>query len=187
MPADISDEAAGQLEIRDDGTYVLRFERQLAHPPQRVWRALTEPDQLRQWFPTDIDGERRAGAKIRFAFREPAPRAEDMPGLLAHDPQDLDGEFTDYDPPRRLAYTWGDEDLSWELAPAGDGCVLVFTHTFTGRSGIPHPAGPRPKAARTAAGWDVCLASLTALLTDGDGPPADLWPQAYDRYIARFG
>jgi uncharacterized protein YndB with AHSA1/START domain len=188
MPAGTSDQAAtGILEIGDDGRYVLRFERHIAHPPQRVWRALTEPDQLRQWFPTDIEGERKAGAKIRFAFREPAPRAEDMPELLEHDPEDLDGEFTEFDPPRRLAYTWGEEDLRWELEPAGDGCRLLFTHTFTDRSGIPHPAGPRKKAARTAAGWDVCLASLRALLEDSDAPPAELWPLAYDRYVGKFG
>ena len=152
MPAGTSDQAAaGILEIRDDGRYVLRFERHIAHPPQRVWRALTEPDQLRQWFPTDIEGERKAGAKIRFAFREPVPRAEDMPELLEHDPEDLDGEFTEFDPPRRLAYTWGEEDLRWELEPAGDGCRLLFTHTFTDRSGIRtrqargrRPPGPPP-------------------------------------------
>ena len=162
------------------------LQRHIAHPPQRVWRALTEPDQLRQWFPTDIEGERKPGAKIRFAFREPAPRAEDMPELLEHDPEGLDGEFTEFDPPRRLGYTWGEEDCAGSLSPPAR-AAGSFTHTFTGRSGIPHPAGPRKKAARTAAGWDVCLASLRALLEDSDAPPADLWPLAYDRYIEKFG
>jgi hypothetical protein len=83
--------AAGTLEARVDGTYVLRFERRLAHPPEKVWRALTEPDQLRQWFPTDIEGERKLGAKLLFVFRDDAPRAEDMPELLEHDPEDLEG------------------------------------------------------------------------------------------------
>ncbi len=188
MPAGASGQAAtGILQIRDDGRYVLRFERHIAHPPERVWRALTEPGQLRQWFPTDIEGERRPGAKIRFAFRAGAPRAQDMPGLLEHDPEDLDGEFTEFDPPRLLAYTWGEEDLRWELEPAVDGCRLIFTHTFTERSGIPHPAGGAKKAARTAAGWDVCLASLDALLSDSDAPPADLWPLLYSRYTGKFG
>ena len=134
------------LEVRDDGRYVLRFERHIAHPPQRVWRALTEPDQLRQWFPTDIEGERKPGAKIRFAFREPAPRAEDMPELLEHDPEDLDGEFTEFDPPRRLAYTWGEEDLRWELEPAGEGCRLLHPHLYRAqRDPAPGlPGGRRP-------------------------------------------
>jgi uncharacterized protein YndB with AHSA1/START domain len=188
MPAGTSGQAAaGILEIRDDGRYVLRFQRHITHPPERVWRALTEPDQLRQWFPANIEGERQPGAKIRFVFRDDAPRAEDMPELLEHDAEDLDGEFTEFERPRLLAYTWGEEDLRWELEPTSGGCRLIFTHTFTERSGIPHPAGPRMKAARTAAGWDVCLASLTALLDHGGAPQPDLWQVRYNRYAGTFG
>jgi uncharacterized protein YndB with AHSA1/START domain len=191
MPAGSRDRAAaGTLEAREDGKYVLRFERHLAHPPEKVWRALTEPDQLRQWFPTDIEGERKLGAKLLFVFRDDAPRAEDMPELLEHDPEDLEGEYTEFDPPRLLAYTWGDEDLRWELEPTEQGCRLALTHTFDERSGIPHPAGPRKKAARNASGWDVCLASLQTLLDHGprhDDPSGDQpWERLYDRYVQKF-
>ena len=192
MPAGTRDTSAvaGTLAVRDDGRYVLRFERRLAHPPDKVWRALTEPDQLRQWFPTDIDGERKLGAKILFVFRDDAPRAEDMPELLEHDPEDLEGEFTEFDPPRLLAYTWGDEDLRWELEPTADGCRLALTHTFDERSGIPHPAGPRKKAARTAAGWHVCLAALDTLLDrgprDNDRSGDQPWQPLYERYVEMF-
>jgi uncharacterized protein YndB with AHSA1/START domain len=192
MPAGTRDTSAvaGTLAVRDDGRYVLRFERRLAHPPDKVWRALTEPDQLRQWFPTDIDGERKLGAKILFVFRDDAPRAEDMPELLEHDPEDLEGEFTEFDPPRLLAYTWGDEDLRWELEPTADGCRLALTHTFDERSGIPHPAGPRKKAARTAAGWHVCLTALDTLLgrgpRDHDRSGDQPWQQLYEHYVDNF-
>jgi uncharacterized protein YndB with AHSA1/START domain len=181
-----SETAAGTLSVRDDGKYVLRFERRLDHPPEKVWRALTEPDRLREWFPTDIEGERKLGARIRFVFRADAPRAEDMPELLEHDPKDLDGEFTEFDPPRLLAYTWGDEDLRWELEPAAEGCRLIFTHTFDERSGIPHPAGPLKRAARDASGWEVCLASLEALLDGAEPPAGDEWAGFYERYTERF-
>ena len=40
----------GTLEERD-GRFVLRFERRLPHPPEEVWRALTEPDRMAAWFP----------------------------------------------------------------------------------------------------------------------------------------
>ncbi len=40
----------GTLETADDGN-LLRFERRLDHSPERVWRALTEPDELAHWFP----------------------------------------------------------------------------------------------------------------------------------------
>jgi hypothetical protein len=36
--------ANGTLQTTEDGRLVLRYERRLAHSPQRVWRALTEPD-----------------------------------------------------------------------------------------------------------------------------------------------
>jgi uncharacterized protein YndB with AHSA1/START domain len=176
----------GTLEVRDDGKYALRFERHFAHTPGRVWRALIEPEQLRHWFPTDIEGERRLGARLRFVFREDAPTAEDMPELLEHDPVELEGEFTQFDPPRLLAYTWGDEDLRWELDPVEDGCRLVFTSLFDEGSGIPHPAGPRHMAARDASGWDACLANLGALLDGSSPPPEDRWRELYEDYVERF-
>jgi uncharacterized protein YndB with AHSA1/START domain len=188
MPTDTGrTHAAGTLEVRDDGRFTLRFERTLGHPPERVWGALTEPKQLREWFPTDIEGERKLGAKIRFAFREDAPKAEgDMHELLEHDPEDLDGQFTEFDPPRLLAYTWGDEDLRWELEPSGEGSLLTFTHTFDERSGVPHPAGPRMRAARDASGWEVCLDTLEALLGGTEPPAEDKWEGLYERYGERF-
>ena len=186
MPADARDTAAGALEVRDDGKYVLRFERRLAHSPERVWRALTEPEELRQWFPTDIEGERRLGAKLRFVFRDDAPKAADMPELLEHDPVDLDGELTEFDPPRVLAYTWGDEHLRWELEPTADGCRLAFAHTFDERSGIPHPAGVLRRAARDASGWEVCLDALEGTLKGSQGEPGGQWKPLYERYVEKF-
>jgi uncharacterized protein YndB with AHSA1/START domain len=120
-------------------------------------------------------------------FREDAPKAEDMPELLEQDPEDLEGELTEFDPPRLLAYTWGDEALRWELEPTADGCRLAFSHTFDERSGVPHPAGPRKKAARDGSGWEVCLASLEALL-DGRDPTPDenRWQPLYERYVEKF-
>ena len=41
------------------GRHVLRFVRRLAHPPEKVFRAISEPDELRHWFPVDAGGDRR--------------------------------------------------------------------------------------------------------------------------------
>ena len=49
---------------------VLRYERRLAHPPERVWRALTDDAELAAWFPTTIEGQRQSGAALRFSFRQ---------------------------------------------------------------------------------------------------------------------
>ena len=47
-------------------TGVLTFTRHLAHPREKVWRAVTEPEHLAAWFPQSMVGERAAGARLRF-------------------------------------------------------------------------------------------------------------------------
>ena len=59
----------GRLE-QSDGRWQLRFTRRLAHPPERVWRALVDPEELDAWFPTTIEGECAPGAPLRFRFRK---------------------------------------------------------------------------------------------------------------------
>ena len=44
--------------------YVLSLERRLAHSAEKVWRVLTERDLLKQWFPADIEGDWKVGAKL---------------------------------------------------------------------------------------------------------------------------
>jgi uncharacterized protein YndB with AHSA1/START domain len=133
-----------------EGRAVLRFERTLRHPPERVWSALTEPDELSTWHPTPFELDPQAHA-VNYL---PGGDVPDMP----------DGELTRYDPPRLLAYGWGEDWLQWELRRVDDGCVLVLTHTFDDRL----------KAARDAAGWHLCLQALSSWLERGgagrDGP-----------------
>jgi uncharacterized protein YndB with AHSA1/START domain len=148
-----------------DGRYRLTFTRSLAHPPEKVWRALTEPAHLRAWFPSDIEGDRAAGAKLRFVFREgEAPT--------------MDGEMLAYDPPRLLELRWDTDILRFELRPDGAGTLLTFVNTFPEQG----------KAARDAAGWDVCIDLLAA---DLDGVPpvwrqGERWRQVHAGYVAEF-
>ena len=48
--------------------HTLRFERRLAHSPEKVWRALTEASELAHWFPAEIHGPREQGSALRFVF-----------------------------------------------------------------------------------------------------------------------
>ncbi len=41
--------ADGIIETGPTGNTQIRFDRRLAHPIERVWAALTDPDQLREW------------------------------------------------------------------------------------------------------------------------------------------
>jgi uncharacterized protein YndB with AHSA1/START domain len=155
----------GVLE-RGDGTVTLRFSRQLPHPPQKVWRALTEAEHLAAWFPTTIDGDMTAGAPLKFAFREvPVPP--------------MDGRMLACDPPALLEFTWGDETLRFELTPQDAGTLLDFSATFVEIG----------KAARDGAGWHVCLDQLCYSLDGQRAPfaPDDRWRLVHASYVTRFG
>jgi uncharacterized protein YndB with AHSA1/START domain len=148
----------------EDGRYVLRFERHLAHPAAKVWTALTDRAELAHWFPTDIEADLRPGGKMRFVFRD-------------GEGPTLDGEVLEYDPPHVLAYRWDADVFRWELRPDGTGCLLVMTQTMNELG----------RAARDGAGWHVCLDALEARLDGSDPPPADRWKQVHPGYVSRFG
>jgi uncharacterized protein YndB with AHSA1/START domain len=154
-----------------NGRPTLRFERRFAHSPEKVWKAITDPAELAHWFPQDLDGTFAPGAKLRFVFRgEP-------PVLDGEVIKDFTGEVLEIDPPRLIAYRWGEDILRWTLTPDGDGCLLVFTDTVADRG----------KAARDGAGWHLCLEGLESLL-DGAAPPADgQWKELYQGYVQSFG
>jgi uncharacterized protein YndB with AHSA1/START domain len=151
-----------------DGRAVLRFERVLAQPPERVWRALTARPELDAWHPTpfEIDAE-----TLTFI---PTKGAPEMPA----------GRLLACEEPRLLVHTWGEDELRWTLSPHEDGCLLTLEHTFDDRF----------KAARDGAGWHLCLRSLTAALdrlpiaerTEGERLPEG-WSELNDVYQRRFG
>jgi uncharacterized protein YndB with AHSA1/START domain len=164
------DVADAVLQERD-GEVALRFERQIAHRAERVWRALTEPSELSAWHPTPFTLDPLRGGPVRYVPRPELPAMED-------------GEVLEHDPPRLLAYTWFEDRLRWELHEHGAGCLLVLTHTFADRF----------KAARDGAGWHVCLWWLmrdlegkpTGRSDDVDGVPRG-WRELNDEYLRRFG
>src|SRR5262245_49369174 len=120
------DKSRGVLEHRD-GRHVLRFERVLAHPRDKVWRALTDNAELAHWFPALIHGERAPGAKLRFDFAKHArPMDASMAAVIeqaerevAADEAELSGQMLTVDPPRLLEYLWAGEHLRWELHAEG--------------------------------------------------------------------
>jgi uncharacterized protein YndB with AHSA1/START domain len=158
-----------------DGRPALRFERLLEHPPERVWESLTDPEKQAAWHPTPARIEAAVGGRVEY-----------LEGGSARGMSD--GEVTEYDPPRLLAYSWGSaendnaDQLRWELRPHDDGCLLVLVHSFDDRL----------KAARDGAGWHLCLDSLAQDLDGGspggvpDGSEPS-WAQLNGVYQERFG
>ena len=149
----------GTLETID-GRPALRFERTLAHSVERVWRAVSDPEELERWFPAAADWTPATGETFE-----------------AHGGS---GEVTEVDAPHRLAWTFGGDRYSFELAAQEDGCRLIFTHVFDDRA----------LAAQTAAGWETYLSRLEPHLAGGhlsEEEAHEPWGEVHERYAERFG
>jgi uncharacterized protein YndB with AHSA1/START domain len=108
----------------DRATLVLR--RLLRHPPATVWRAITDPDQIRQWFLTTAKIDGRVGGEVDMTTGPDGVHATGR--VLAWDPPRLfEYEWNVTDPNNRL-FTGERSRVSWELTPAESGTMLVLTH-----------------------------------------------------------
>jgi uncharacterized protein YndB with AHSA1/START domain len=162
--ADVAVEPAG-----DRWTAV--FVRELRHPVNRVWAALTEPGQLAAWAPFTAD---RDLATVGPATLTMVDGPTEVP---------MASRVLRAQPPTLLEYEWGGDLLRWELAPTASGTRLTLRHTIAWRDDAP----------KMAAGWHLCLAVADRLM-DGDpvGPirGADAlnygWETLHDRYRDRL-
>lgn len=137
--------AAG-AEVRKEGDrWTLVLVRELRQPPEKVWQALTDPAELREWAPFDADRNLGTTGPAKLSLVG-APRA-----------QASETNVTRADAPRVLEYRWGDNDMRWELEPLGNGTRLTLWHNID-----------RKYMAMGAAGWHICLDVLGQLL---DGHP----------------
>ncbi len=156
----------GSVDRLDDGRWQLRFTRRLPYPKEKVWRAITEPAHLAQWFPTTIEGDRAAGATLRFAF----PGGEAPP---------MEGEMLSYEPESFMELRWGPDVLRLELRAVEDGTELTLLDTLEERG----------KAARDGAGWHACLEALEATLHGESEARShmDIWAEVHPHYVETFG
>ncbi len=122
----------------------LTLDRELPHPPETVWRALTEPHLIEAWLMrTDFAPE------VGSAFR------------LTADWGAIDGTVLAADPPRMLRYTWVsmglDSTVTWTLTPSGSGTHLRVEQTGFTRDNLPAFNGAK-------AGWPRFLGNLERVL-----------------------
>ena len=151
-----------------DGRTELRMERRLAHSPEKVWRALTEPSELAGWFPAAVEVELRLDGSISFTF----PEGE---GDFQEDP-DNTGAVRAFDPPKLLEYSWGEELLRWELSPTSDGCLLTLTATYD----------DRPGSASFTSGWLLCFDALDRVL-GGSAVSDQDYVELHEHFIKVYG
>jgi uncharacterized protein YndB with AHSA1/START domain len=125
-------------------------ERQVPHPPEKVWRALTDQRLLAKWM-MDNDFEPVVGRKFSF-------RTKPMPNWNGV----VNCEVLSLEPNRRLSYAWNStgEIVTWTLTPTDSGGTLLRME----HSGF----GPDQKANYQGAnyGWQRFLGALEKVLAE---------------------
>jgi uncharacterized protein YndB with AHSA1/START domain len=131
--------------IFTEGRWSLILTRELGHPVNRVWAALTEPGQLSQWAPFRPDRNLASTGDVLLTMPDGGDGSEDL---------QTPGTVLESDPPRLLVFRWGDDLLRWELNPTEDGTTLVLRHSFDDEG----------MTSALAAGWHICLDVADALM-----------------------
>src|SRR4051812_47717849 len=107
-------------DVRKDGEkWTLVLVRELRHPPAKVWKALTDPDQLREWATYDADRSLGAVGTVTLStVGAPTSHVSET-------------RVTRAEAPRVLEFSWGGQDLRWELEPLGtNGTRLTLLHNI---------------------------------------------------------
>jgi uncharacterized protein YndB with AHSA1/START domain len=108
----------------------IELTKEIAAPPEAVFRALTDADELSRWWTTSADSDPRTGGSFeyRFEFPEEPERSHSYSGT--------------YDaivPNERVAFPWegrlGKTSVEVTLRPSGEGTSLRLVHSGWGEGG----------------------------------------------------
>ena len=108
-------------EEKDD--YNVVVERVFDHPIEKVWKAITNKEQLKQWY-FDLD-DFKAEVGFRFTFLGQGHKGAQYIHLCT---------VTEVDPPKKLQYSWQYEGypgyslVTFELSEMGNQTRLTLTH-----------------------------------------------------------
>jgi uncharacterized protein YndB with AHSA1/START domain len=131
------------------------YEIVIAATPERIWDAITDPQQTRQYFHGALN---RSDWTVGSRWTSESEDGEVY----------LDGEILEIDPPRRLVHTFrvvqdptaaleAPSKVEWQITPLGDTCRLTMTHTGRGPVTMEYTSG----------GWNSILSGLKELLESG--------------------
>jgi activator of Hsp90 ATPase-like protein len=158
---------ARKAQVRKDGDkWTLILDRELRHSPEKVWQALTDPAQLREWAPFIVDASLGTVGTVHLTW--------------VGNPQPLETKVTRAEAPRLLEYG----DIRFELESTDSGTRLTLWHSID-----------RRYISWGAAGWHISLDVLDRLL-DGnpigrivgaDAMKAAGWQRLVSEYAKQFG
>jgi uncharacterized protein YndB with AHSA1/START domain len=164
---------AGGAQVRKErDKWTLILVRELRHPPEQVWQALTDPAHLREWAPFDADRSlNKAGATVKLTT------------VGAPSPHVTETVITRADAPKVLEYNWGGQDIRWELESLGGGTRLTLWHNIDRRF-----------IAMGAAGWHICFDVMDRFLSGnpigrivaGDALKFPGWQRLHAEYAKEF-
>ncbi len=128
---------AGGAQVRKDGEkWTLILVRELRHSPEKVWQALTDPAQLREWAPFETDGNLGTVGTVKLTW--------------VGAPTPIETKITRADAPNVLEY----DDTRWELEAVAGGTRLTLWHKIDRRF-----------VSWGAAGWHISFDVLDRLLS----------------------
>lgn len=156
--------------VEDGDKATLVFTRRLAHPPERVWKALTDPSELSGWYMTRATVDGRQGGTVDFVS---GPSRLHVTGLILN-----------WDPPRVFEHEWKVEPnealpngentvIRWELQRDGNATILKLEHRMLNRQ----------TALGFAPGTHSFLDRLEAQL---DGRPVPNWQERYQAVAEQY-
>ena len=158
---------------KDGEEWTLVLVRELRHSPEKVWQALTDPAQLREWAPFDAsESLGRVGSTVKLTtVGAPTPHVSET-------------TVTRADAPKVLEYKWGGIDMRWALEAFGVGTRLTLWTNID-----------RRYISMGAAGWHICFDVLDHLLSGNAigrmvGPDAMKfggWQRLNAEYAQQFG
>ena len=131
----------------------VRLQRLLPGPVERIWDYLTDSDLRRRWLAA---GDMQAAEDSVFTLVWRNSELTDPPGHKPEgfgDEHRMDSTITVFEPPHRLAFTWGGGDVTFTLEPRGEQVLLTVTHR-----GI----SDRNNLLMIGAGWHQHLDTLVA-------------------------
>jgi uncharacterized protein YndB with AHSA1/START domain len=136
--------------VSETETRSVVVEREIPYPPEKIWRALTQPHLIEEWLMKN-DFQPLVGHRFNFR-RDPVPNWNGV----------IDCEVMAVEPNRTLTYTWGafgvGSVVTWTLTPTSTGTHLRMEH-----SGFRQDQQQNYQGAKF--GWQKFVGNLAQVLT----------------------